>query len=155
MIKRMEASPVAMTLADVLPGLQQGAIDAALATITVYSTMQYQDAAKYVIESDQPYLNSIIVMSKKWLDSLPPDLQKIVRDDAEQVSVDLVPFVKEFFAKQRKVWTDKGGELISFPAAEQSALIEKISSIGEDLSKSKPELNNAVKTVFESAKRNK
>jgi TRAP-type transport system periplasmic protein len=155
MIKRMEASPVAMTLADVLPGLQQGAIDAALATITVYSTMQYQDAAKYVIESDQPYLNSIIVMSKKWLDSLPPDLQKIVRDDAEQVSVDLVPFVKEFFAKQRKVWTDKGGELISFPAAEQSALIEKISSIGEDLSKSKPDLNNAVKTVFESAKRNK
>ena len=78
-------------------------------------------------------------MSKKWLDLLPPDLQKIVRDDAEQVSVDLVPFVKEFFAKQRKVWTDKGGELISFPAAEQSALIEKISSIGEDLSKSKPD----------------
>ena len=115
MIKRMDASPVAMTLADVLPGLQQGAIDAALATITVYSTMQYQDAAKYVIESDQPYLNSIIVMSKKWLDSLPPDLQKIVRDDAEQVSVDLVPFVKEFFAKQRKVWTDKGRRVDQLP----------------------------------------
>jgi TRAP-type C4-dicarboxylate transport system substrate-binding protein len=155
MIKRMDASPVAMTLADVLPGLQQGAIDAALATITVYTTMQYQDAAKFVIESDQPYLNSIIVMSKKWLDSLPPDLQKIVRDDAEKVSVEVVPFVKEFFATQRKVWTDKGGELISFPAAEQSAMIEKISGIGEDLSKTKPELNKAIKTVFESAKRNK
>ena len=155
MIKRMDASPVAMTLADVLPGLQQGAIDAALATITIYTTMQYQDAAKFVIESDQPYLNSIIVMSKKWLDSLPPDLQKIVRDDAEKVSVEVVPFVKEFFATQRKVWTDKGGELISFPAAEQSAMIEKISGIGEDLSKTKPELNKAIKTVFESAKRNK
>jgi hypothetical protein len=63
--------------------------------------------------------------------------------------------VKDFFAKQRKVWTDKGGELISLPAAEQSAMVEKISSIGEDLSKSKPELNKAVKTVFESAKRHK
>src|SRR3982074_3196650 len=155
MTNRMDAWPVAMTLADVLPGLQQGAIDAALATITVYTTMQYQDAAKFVIESDQPYLNSIIVMSKKWLDSLPPDLQKIVRDDAEKVSVEVVPFVKEFFATQRKVWTDKGGELISFPAAEQSAMIEKISGIGEDLSKTKPELNKAIKTVFESAKRNK
>jgi TRAP-type C4-dicarboxylate transport system substrate-binding protein len=155
MIKRMDASPVAMTLADVLPGLQQGAIDAALATITVYTTMQYQDAAKYVVESDQPYLNSIIVMSKKWLDSLPPDLQKIVRDDARKTSQDVVPFVKEFFGKQRKVWTDRGGELISLPAAEQSAMIDKISSIGEDLSKTKPELNRAIKTVFESAKRNK
>jgi len=155
MIKRMDASPVAMTLADVLPALQQGAVDAALATITVYTTMQYQDAAKYVVESDQPYLNSIIVMSKRWLDSLPPDLQKIVRDDAEKVSQEFTPFVKEFFAKQRKVWTDKGGELVSFPPEEQAAMVEKVSGVADDLSKTKPELNKAVKIVFESAKRNK
>jgi TRAP-type transport system periplasmic protein len=155
MIKRMDASPVAMTLADVLPALQQGAIDATLATITVYTTMQYQDATKYVVESDQPYLNSIIVMSKKWLASLPPDLQKIVQDDAQKVSQDVLPFISEFFAKQRSVWKEKGGELISFPAAEEAAFVEKISSIGDDLSKSKPELNKAVKIVFESAKRNK
>ena len=155
MIKRMDASPVAMTLADVLPALQQGAIDGALATITVYTTFHYQDAAKYIVESDQPYLNSIVVMSKTWLDSLPPDLQKIVRDDAAAVSTAIVPFVQDFFAAQRKVWTDKGGELTSLPAAEQTALVEKISSIGVDLSQTKPDLNAAVKTVFESAKRNK
>jgi TRAP-type transport system periplasmic protein len=155
MIKRMDASPVAMTLADVLPSLQQGAIDAALATITVYTTMQYQDAAKYVVETDQPYLNSIIVMSRKWLDSMPVDLQKTVRDDAQSVSKDILPFVKEFFAKQRQIWTEKGGELISLPGADQAMMMEKVSGIGYDLSKSKPELNDAVKTVFESAKRNK
>ena len=155
MIRRMDASPVAMTLADVLPGLQQGAIDAALATITVFTTFQYQDAAKYIVENDQPYLNSIIVMSKKWLDGLPPDLQKIVRDDAQSTSTEIVPFVKDFFAKQRQIWTDKGGELISFPPDEQAAMLEKISTIGEDLSKSKPELNKTVMTVFASAKRNK
>jgi TRAP-type transport system periplasmic protein len=155
MIKRMDASPVAMTLADVLPALQQGAIDAALATITVYTTMQYQDAAKYVVESDQPYLNSIIVMSRKWLDTLPPDLQKIVRDDAQTVSKEIVPFVQDFFAKQRRIWTEKGGELLSLPEADQTAMTEKVSGIGFDLSKSKPELGDAVKTVFESAKRNK
>ena len=155
MIKRMDASPVAMTLADVLPALQQGAIDASLATITVYTTMQYQDAAKYIVQNDQPFLTSIIVMSKKWFDSLPADLQKIVRDDAQNASKDIVPFVNEFFAKQLKIWTGKGGELTSFPAAEQTAMIEKISSIGDDLSKNKPELNKAVRIVFESAKRNK
>jgi TRAP-type C4-dicarboxylate transport system substrate-binding protein len=155
MVKRMDASPVAMTLADVLPGLQQGAIDAALATITVFTTLQYQDAAKYIVENDQPYLNSIIVMSKRWLDRLPPDLQKIVRDDAQSTSTDVVPFVKEFFDKQREIWTEKGGELIKLPAAEQAAMLEKISTIGADLSKSKPDLNKIVMTVFESAKRNK
>jgi len=155
MIKRMDASPVAMTLADVLPALQQGAIDGGIATITVFTTFHYVDAAKYVLESDQPYLNSIIVMSKKWMDGLPPDLQKIIRDDAASVSTGVVPFVKEFFAASRKTWTDSGGEFTRLPDAEQAAVIAKISSIGPDLSASNPGLNTAVKTAFESAARNK
>jgi len=155
LIRRMDASPVAMTLADVLPGLQQGTIDGALSTITVYTTFQYVDVTKYVVESDQPYLNSITMMSKRWLASLPPDLQKIVRDDAAKVSTEIVPFVKEFFARQRAVWKEKGGVLLNFPAEEQAAMIAKVSTIGEDLSKDKPELSKAVKLVFESASRNK
>jgi TRAP-type C4-dicarboxylate transport system substrate-binding protein len=155
LIRRMDASPVAMTLGDVLPALQQGAIDGALATITVFTTFQYVDVAKYVIETDQPYLNSLVVMSTKWLATLPPDLQKIVRDDAAKVSKEIVPFVKEFFAKQRDVWKSKGGVLISLPASEQAAMVAKVASVGEDLSKGNAELNKAVRLVAESAKRNK
>ena len=84
LIKRLGGSPIAMTLGDVLPALQQGAIDGSLTTITQYTTLHYVDAAKYVVETGQPYVISIAVFSKKWLESLPPDLQKIVRDDATQ-----------------------------------------------------------------------
>jgi len=155
MINRMKASPVAMSLGDVLPALQQGAIDGALTSITVDTTQHYVDAAKYVTEFGQPWVNSIVVLSRKWVDSLPADLQKIVRDNAMAVSTQIVPFVNEFFAAQRKVWTDSGGELISLPAAEQQATIAQISSVANDLSASNPELNAAVKIVFESAARNK
>jgi hypothetical protein len=82
-------------------------------------------------------------------------LQKIPHDDATAVSKDIVPFVNDFVAGQRKAWTDKGGELISLPAEEQAAMIAKISSVGNDLSATKPELNKAVNLVFESAARNK
>ncbi|MGB6730260.1 MAG: TRAP transporter substrate-binding protein, partial [Xanthobacteraceae bacterium] len=91
LIKRMGGSPVAMTLADVLPALQQGALDGSLTTMTQYTTLHYIDAAKYVTETDQPYVSSIAVLSKKWFDGLPPDLQKIVHDDAAKVSTDIVP----------------------------------------------------------------
>ena len=40
LIRRMGGSPIAMTLADVLPGLQQGTIDGTLTTMTIYTTMQ-------------------------------------------------------------------------------------------------------------------
>jgi TRAP-type C4-dicarboxylate transport system substrate-binding protein len=155
MIKRMKASPVAMSLGDVLPAIQQGAIDGALTSITIDTTLHYVDAAKYVTEIDQPWINSIAVLNRKWLESLPADLQRIVRDDAMAVSTQIVPFVNDFFAAQRKVWTDSGGELISLPAAEQQAMIARISSVANDLSASNPELNAAVKIVFESAARNK
>jgi TRAP-type C4-dicarboxylate transport system substrate-binding protein len=144
-----------MTLGDVLPALQQGAIDGALGTIPVFGPLHYVDAAKYAVESEQPYVNVIIVMNKKWVEALPPDLQKILHDNATAVSRDIVPFVADFFAAQRKAWTDKGGELISLPAAEQAEMIAKISSIGNDTSTAKPALNKAVNVVFESAARNK
>ncbi|HXQ84489.1 MAG TPA: TRAP transporter substrate-binding protein [Xanthobacteraceae bacterium] len=155
LIKRMGGSPVAMTLADVLPALQQGAIDGSLTTMTQYTTLHYIDAAKYVVETDQPYVTSIAVLSKKWVDGLPPDLQKIVRDDATKVSTDIVPFVTQFFDAQRKVWMDSGGEVSRLPPEDQAEMLSKISGIGVDLSASKPDLNAAVKTIFASAARNK
>lgn len=155
MIKRMKASPVAMSLGDVLPAIQQGAIDGALTSIPVDTTLHYVDTAKYVTETGQPWINSIAVLSRKWVDSLPADLQRIVRDDAMTVSMQIVPFVNDFSAAQRKVWTDSGGELISLPVAEQQAMIARISSVASDLSASNPALNAAVKIVFESAAQNK
>lgn len=155
MMKRLKASPVAMSLGDVLPAIQQGAIDGALTSVTVDTTLHYVDAAKYITEVDQPWVNSIAVVNRKWLDSLPADLQRIVRDDAMAVSTQIVPFVSDFFAMQCKVWTDSGGELISLPAVEQQAMIVQIASVANDLSRSSPELNAAVKVVFESAARNK
>jgi TRAP-type transport system periplasmic protein len=155
MINRMDASPVAMTLGDVLPALQQGAIDGALTPLNVFTTMHYQDAAKYVVETGQPHVNPMLVMNAKWVDALPPDLQKTVRDDSAEVSKEIVVFARDFWEAQRKVWVDSGGELTTLPADEQAAMIAKISSIGNDLSKDKPALDRAVTQAFESAARNK
>ena len=154
LIRRMDGSPIAMTLADVLPGLQQGTIDGTLTTMTIYTTMRYEDAGKYVVKNDQPYVNSIGVMSKKWMDTLPPDLQKVVRDAGDKVTAEISPFVKEFFAEQIKIWTTTRRRRSSnLPKDEHDAMIEKVSTIGDDLSKSKPALNTAVKALFESAAR--
>jgi TRAP-type C4-dicarboxylate transport system substrate-binding protein len=155
LMRRMDASPIAMTLADVLPGLQQGTIDGTLTSLIIYTTMHYYDTAKYVVETEQPFVNSITMLSKRWLDTLPADLQKIIYDDAAKVTNEINPFVKEFWAAQNKVWTEKGGENIKLPKAEHDAMIAKISTIGDDMSKSKPGLNQTVKALFEAKARAK
>ena len=155
MIKRMGASPVAMSLGDVLPALQQGTIDGALGSMAIYLPMHYQDAAKYIVETGQPWVNVIAVMNKKWLNSLPADLQKVVRGDAMTIAKDIAPFVKDSYAAQRKAWTAAGGELIELRTDELAALNDRIASIGDDLSKTSPDLNAAVKLVANSAAQNR
>ena len=155
MVRRMGASPVAMTLADVLPALQQGTIDGSLTTVTQYTTLHYIDAAKYVVQTGQPYVSSIAVLSKKWVDGLPADLQKIVREDGLKVSKDIVPFIYQFYDAQAKLWLEQGGSLTTLPPDDQAAMMAKISSVGEDMSKNKPALNSAVKLVAATAAKNK
>jgi len=151
--KRLGATPVAMTLGDVLPAIQQGTIDGAIAGLTVYTTMHYQDAAKYVTETNQPAIFLVVEVSKKWYDALPKDLQKIIDDDAKKEAVAIGPFDLDFYHKQRTVWTDRGGELIKLPPDEQAAMLETLVTVGHDVSKSKPKLSEAYQIVFDAAKR--
>jgi TRAP-type C4-dicarboxylate transport system substrate-binding protein len=155
LMRRMGASPIAMTLADVMPALQQGTIDGLLTTVTIDTTMHYYDVGKFILQTEQPYVNSIGVMSKRWMATLPPDLQKVVRDAGTKVTAEITPYVRDFFAGEEKVYVSHGGKLTNLPQAEHDAMIKKISTIGYDLSKSKPALNQAVKALFEAAARHK
>jgi TRAP-type transport system periplasmic protein len=152
-LKRLGATPVAMTLGDVLPALQQGAIDGAIAGITVFSAFHYQDAAKYVTEMNQPSIFLMLEISKTWYQSLPPNLQAIINKDAAVETVAINPAALDLFNKAREAWTAKGGELISLLPEDQVKLMETIASVGEDVSRSKSAVHDAYEIVAEAAKR--
>ncbi len=150
---RLGVTPVAMTLGDVLPAIQQGAIDGAIAGIGVFYNMHFHDAAKYVVETNQPAIFIIAEVSQKWYDSLPKDLQQIVDEDGLKESVAINAPALNMYQAQRKGWVDSGGELVSLPPAEQADLMHTLASVGEDVSKSKPELHDAYEIVADAAKR--
>lgn len=152
-LKRLGVTPVAMTLGDVLPALQQGAIDGAIAGITVFSAFHYQDAAKYVTEMNQLSIFLMLEISKTWYQSLPPDLQAIIDKDAAAETVAINPAALDLFNKAREAWTAKGGELISLSPDDQVKLMQTIASVGEDVSRSKPAVHDAYEIVAEAAKR--
>ena len=147
MISRMGGTPVAMSLGDVLPALQQGAIDGTVSAMPVFTTMHYYDATKSVTDTGQPFIFSVAELSAKWFDGLPRDLQKILVDDGAKTGKAIEPWVLKFFTEQRAAWTKNGGELIELPKDEQATLLQRIASVGDDMSKTKPALNSAFKTL--------
>jgi TRAP-type C4-dicarboxylate transport system substrate-binding protein len=152
-LERLGSTPVAMTLGDVLPAIQRGAIDGAVGGIVVFTPMHFQDAAKYVTETGQPTVFVIVEISRKWYDALPADLQKIVDTNAAQGATAINPQAIEIVNKARKGWTDTGGELISLPPEEQGAMMKTLSGVGAEVSKAKPALSEAYKIVTDAAER--
>jgi TRAP-type C4-dicarboxylate transport system substrate-binding protein len=150
---RLGATPVIMTLGDVLPALQQGTIDGSIGSIVIFTPMRFHDAAKFVTETGQPAVFVAVEISKRWFDSLPADLQKILDENAAKEAVSLQPRMVELYNDARKGWTDAGGELISLPPDEQASMMRTLSSVGADVSNANPTLSEAYKAVTAAAER--
>jgi TRAP-type C4-dicarboxylate transport system substrate-binding protein len=150
---RLGVTPVAMTLGDVLPALQQGAIDGAVAGIGPFVHLHFADAAKYITEDNTPAIFIILEVSQKWYDTLPKDLQDIIDSDGASVSKSINEKALRMYQEQRKAWVDGGGELISLPHDEQAAMMQTLATVGDDVSKSKPALREAYQIVTDAAKR--
>jgi TRAP-type C4-dicarboxylate transport system substrate-binding protein len=153
-LRRLGAIAKPMTLGEVLPALHDNIVDGAIAATSVFVTMHYQEAAKYVTEIGQPAIFGVAALSKKWYDGLPADLQRIVDQGAASVSVKINPWIVEFNAEARQHWISAGGELISLPAEEQSTMVSALASVGKDISAAKPELYAAYHVIIDAAERN-
>jgi TRAP-type transport system periplasmic protein len=153
-MQRLGAIPKPMTLGDVLPALQDNALDGAVSSIAIFDGMHYQGAAKYVTETGQSAVFAIVEVSEKWYDSLPSELQQIVDKDAASESVAINPQAIEINDRARKSWVAGSGELISLPPDEQSELLKIIASAGDEVSGTQPQLNAAYQIVTEAAQRN-
>jgi TRAP-type C4-dicarboxylate transport system substrate-binding protein len=154
-MQRLGATPKPMSLGEVLPALQDNALDGAIASTALFNAMHFQDAAKYVTETGQPATFVIVEISQKWYDSLPADLQQIVDKDAASESVAINPQAIAITDQARKAWVASGGELISLPPDEQASMLKIIASVGDEVSNSKPQLSAAYQVVSEAAQRTK
>jgi TRAP-type transport system periplasmic protein len=152
-LQRLGAIPKPMTLGEVLPALHDNIIDGAVSALAVITPMNFQVAAKYVTEIGQPAIFGIVEISKKWYDSLPADLQQIVDKDGAAGTLAINRVATEILDRARQDWISSGGELISLPAQEQSAMINMLASVGEDVSAIKPELHTAYHIISEAAQR--
>jgi TRAP-type transport system periplasmic protein len=154
-IARFGATAVPMALDQVLPALQQGAIDGVMSDLPVFTSLHYADAAKYSFEADQAMLCSIAVISKQWFDGLPHDLQTIVAADGTKVARDLLPWITQFNNDQRKLWQQQGGVIVVPTAEQRKAIDAKMVGVTDDVLKDKPLVKKMVDLAAAAAARTK
>ncbi len=134
------ATAVPMGLQEMITSLQNGVIDGTMSGISIYTNFNLHTVGKTLLETDDTLLITFICLSKVWLDKLPPDLRKIVVDEARK----LQPWAEETSVAEgielRKKWKASGGELIRLSAADQAELVKRLKPIGAQVSKDNPTL---------------
>ena len=152
-IRRLKGTPVPMSLGDVVPALQQGALDGVMSSTPVFTALRFYDAAKYIFETNQAIVSVLTVVSKNWYDKLPPDLQKVVSDAGQQASKDVYQWSVDFVQTQRKAWIKAGGEFTQPSAAEHAQLMKLMLPIGTEATAKKPEEKALYDLLLKAAKR--
>jgi TRAP-type C4-dicarboxylate transport system substrate-binding protein len=137
---RLGATGIPMSLGDVLPALQIGTLDGAFGALQVFTALQYYDTTRYATETGHAYIFSLVAVSKRWLDSLPDNLQAAVLATAKQIDGEVTPWELDFLVRQRKTWVDKGAELVALSPVEKAELTTKMATIGDEIVKTKSEL---------------
>ncbi len=144
-LRKLKASPVPMALGEVLPALQQGALDGVMSVLPVLSALRYYDAAKYFYETEQAMVTIITVVSKSWMDKLPSDLQAAVLESGKKTSREIFQWSVDDYAKSKQDWTKGGGQLVTISQTDRETLTKMMASIGAEVAAKTP----ADKAIFD------
>jgi len=128
------ANPQMMPFSEVYSGLQQGVIDAAENPVSNIYTKKFHEVQKYLSISDHGYLGYLVVMSKKFWNSLPADLQKNVLQAMNEATEKEREYAKELNDSQLELIKDYAKEtgkleIFYLTKEQKQAWREKVSKI--------------------------
>ena len=104
----MGATPTPMPWAEVYSALQLKAIDAVEAQHPATWGAKLYEQVKYVTKTGHINLITGLVTSKAWYDKLPPDVQKVLREEALRAGDEASRGTIASLANYEKMMKDKG-----------------------------------------------
>ena len=125
-VKALGASTIPMALPETLPALQQGTIDGVTSVIGVFNAFRYYDTAPHILDTKLWALIAVAQISKVWLDKLPPDLQKAVRETGAKIEPEMHKWQTARIKADRENWIKNGGKIATLAPAEQAEAQKRV-----------------------------
>jgi TRAP-type transport system periplasmic protein len=144
---KLGATGVGMPLSEVVPALDQGAIDGTISGLSVFVAFKMNDLIKTITVTNDTFINSIVVVSKVWLDTLPPDLQKVVLDAGAPVQTKTQAWEFDFNKDLAKKWQDLGGEVRPLPADDLAKMKTLLGPVADEATKDQPAVHDMLQMV--------
>ena len=126
----LTTKPTPMPWTEVYSALQMKAIDAAEAQAPATYGSRLYEVVKYITKTGHISLITGLVGSKVWFDKLPPDLQKVVRDEALKAGDTASKATIDSIGNYEKLMREKGVQIVDIDikpfVASTSVVYEKL-----------------------------
>ena len=113
-LKQLGASPIAMSLGEVLPAFQNGTIDGVYAGTTIFTALKYYDISKNLTLLPATFVVIVGIANTDFMTSLGP-LEPMVRDQARKADAEGATWGEADVAHTIATWEKNGGHTINLP----------------------------------------
>ena len=151
--RKLGALPVSMPPGEVMPAMQNRAVDGLIAGIAVYTTAKYYDVAKTLTYLPGSFLVASGAVNRKFMASLGADLEKIVREEAKKNEVLFWTWGVDDAKRSREAWEKNGGENIVLPPEEAKAYLDQVTSVIPGIVNANPKLKEDYDALVATAKK--
>ena len=151
--KKLGALPLSMPLGEVLPAMQNHAIDGFIAGITVFTTFKYYDVAKALTSLPKSYIVVSGLVNRKFMKSLGPELEGIVREEAAKADKGTVVWGDEAAQKAKGIWRKNGGQVIDMSAADNQKYVKVFAEVLPTVLAKSPVIKADYEALVAAAKR--
>jgi len=151
--KKLGASPLSMPLGEVLPAMQNRAIDGTIAGFVVYVAFKYYDVAKGLTQLPGSFLIASGMVNRKFMQSLGAELEAIVRDEARKAEALFSTYGVEDLKRIQSAWEKNGGETITLPPADAKRYLEETTSVMPPILAKSPQLREDYEALVAAAKK--
>jgi len=150
-MSKLGATGVAMALSEVTPALSQGVIDGTISGFAVFVPFKMVTLVKVVTITNDTELVSMASVSKRWLESLPPDLRALVIDTAHKIEPAAQAWEMEWLGQLQQKWIEMGGEVHLLPAEDITKMKALLANVGDDVTKDQPGVHEMLELVRKTA----
>lgn len=131
--KALGANPTPMSWNDVYTGLQQGTIQGQDNSPEITYTSNFYEQQKYYTTTNHVQTNGMLLVQKSYFDSLPEDIQSVIREGFDRVIDSQRQRSVEDQDMYLQKMADEGIEVIELTDEERAAFVEKVADVHESV----------------------
>jgi C4-dicarboxylate-binding protein DctP len=139
-LKKLGVLPVSLPLGEALPAMQNHTIDGMVGAAAPYIAFKYYDIAKPMTYLPATNFQAPVLINRRFLKSLGPELEKIVREESAKAEAVFAEWNVADIKKAEDIWRQNGGEVITMSPAEAKKYIDLVTPVTTQLMSANPKI---------------